>query len=149
MVILQSKSKYSQLLELNQSDDTYRETLRVPIDGIFPNIEINGVFDFLSGALVALYADAGHMILRIGSKVIPFEKGLEIVVNGEKSNRRLTVNQNGTELASLRYSISETPAFDDDYTAFVDNENFDFGQFVANIASNIERQRVALENWMN
>jgi hypothetical protein len=147
MLILQSKSKYSRLLELNDADGTYRETQRVAIDGEFPKIKINGVFDLLNGTLVALYAVAGHIILRIGNKVIPLNKGIEVVVNGDPSNRLLRVNQSGDEVVSVRYSISDAPVFDDDPTPFVESEDFDFGLFAANLASNADRRSVALESW--
>ena len=147
MLILQSKSKYSRLLELNHSDGTYRETQRIAVDGAFPKIKINGVFDFLGETLVALYAIAGYIVLRIGNKVIPLNKGIEVVVNGDLSSRFLRVNQNENEVASVRYSISDAPAFDDDPTPFVESEDFDFGLFAANLASSADRRSVALENW--
>jgi hypothetical protein len=149
ILILQSKSEYSKLLELNSADGTYRETQKNAVDGTFPKIKINGVFDFLNGALVALYACSGHIILRIGNTVIRLDKGVEVVVSGEKSNRFLRLNQNGIEVACLRYSIADAPIFVDDPTPFVANEDSDFGLFVANIASSADRRSVALENWLS
>lgn len=50
------------------------------------------------------------------------------------------------ELTSVRYSISDSPRFSEDPTAFVEDEDFDFGLFIANLTSSARRRRIALDN---
>lgn len=147
VLILQSKSTYVRLLELNLINGIYRETRRALIEGKYPKIKINGVFDFLSGVLVALYAIAGCLILRIGNEVIPLDIGVGVIVNGDSGTRLLTINQDGNEVVSLIYTIPDASVFSDGLTPFVENEDFDFGLFVANVASDSGRRCVVLENW--
>jgi hypothetical protein len=147
VLILQSKSTYVRLLELNLINGIYRETRRALIEGAYPKIKINGVFDFLSRVLVALYAIAGCLILRIGNEVIPLDIGVEVIVNGDSGSRLLTINKDGNEVVSLIYTISDASVFSDGLTPFVENEDFDFGLFVANVAADSGRRCVVLENW--
>jgi hypothetical protein len=147
ILILQSKSTYARLLELNQINGFYRETRRVVIEGVYPKLKINGVFEFLNGVLVALYATAGCLTLRVGNKVMVLDKDVEVIANGDSNSRLLTVNQGGNKVVSLIYSISDASVSSDDLTPFVENEDFDFGLFVANVTSNAGRRCVVLENW--
>lgn len=147
VLILQSKNVYAQLLEINQANGNYRENRRVVIEGAYPKLKINGVFEFLSEVLVALYAVSGCLVLRIGNEVISLDEGVEVAVKGNIGSRRLTINQDCNEVASLNYSISDASVFSDGPNPFAENEDFDFGLFVANVASNAGRRCVVLENW--
>ena len=147
MLTLQSKNTYSRLLELSYEDGSYREARRVAVNGVLPTLKINGVFDFLNGILVALYAFGGNLFLRIGDDVIQIlgDVRVELEQNGFQS--KLTVMRDGRALVLLNYPKSASGKIKDDPTPFVDDEDFDFGLFVKNLVSDPKRRNVALENW--
>ncbi|MFZ6775049.1 hypothetical protein ACO0LB_20320 [Undibacterium sp. SXout7W] len=147
VLTLQSKKTYFRLLELNCEDGSCRETTRRAIDGKFLPIKINGVFDFLSEILVALYVSNGAIFLKIGNIVIQIVNGVTVVLDRDKMASTLTVVHGSRVLASLSYVCSVDEKIKDDPTPFIEDEDFDFGLFLKNVISSRERIKVLQENW--
>lgn len=146
MLWLRSNRSFGRLLEFDPVNGKSRELLASELGENVPK-KVSGFFDFLNGTLTAIYAFAGRLFLRIGDITIPIEEGITVIASGDASNRSLRVKQRGNELSSINYSIVDAPKFADDPTAFIENEDFDFGLFIANVASSADRRSVALETW--
>lgn len=147
MLTLQSKTSYSRLLELSHENGSYSETFRVAVDGAFPALKINGVFDFLNGVLIALYAFDKNLFLRIGDDVIQLFDDVAVELERGKFQSKLLVIHDGRAVAAVNYPSSAKGKIKDDPTPFIDDEDFDFGLFVRNLVSDRRRRSVALENW--
>ena len=146
MLWLRSNRSFNRLLELDPASGESHEILATALGDKMPK-KINGFFDRLGDTLVAVHAIDGHLVLRIGTNVISLEEGIIVLVDGPSNNRLLRVLQNGNEVMSVRYSIADAPKFKNDPTPGIDDEDFDFGLFIANIAASLDRRRVALKNW--
>ena len=146
MLWLRSNHSFTTLLELDPVSGNNREVSSSDLADKGPE-RINGFFDFLDGTLVALYALYGNLILRVGTEVIPLVDGVNVALESGISNHTLIVKHGERELASLTYSPTDDQKIKNDPTPFIEDEDFDFGLFVKNIASNHDRRRVVLENW--
>ena len=113
-----------------------------------PKFETNGVYDFLSHQLVALYTFNGRMFLSIAEHVIPVNDivSFELNAQGIISTFHLATARS---TYSLRYKNSSDQLFEDDLTPFIEAEDFDFGLFIKNILVDQERQARLLDCWGN
>lgn len=145
MLLLRSNRVFKDTLELEPTKGTIRELTSQNKTGAA--VKINGFFDKLDGTLVAIYAFSGHLYLRIGEKSIKIINEISVSATGSAQNRRLTVSDDSGELASVTYAIESVSISETDPTPFMENEDFDFGLFVSNVVSNVERKRVVLESW--
>lgn len=147
MIYLQSKRVYSQILELNPQTGEHGIVGREALSAHGRMGGINGVFDVLNEILVALYALNGKLILRVGDKTMPLSEGITASLSGDPSQRLLRVMQGGIDLVQARYDIRDSLRDKDDPTPFIEDEDADFGLFIANVLSDPSRRRVFLDRW--
>lgn len=99
-----------------------------------------GVFDNLGGRRVLLYRLAGVLYLQVDDQRITME-GLAVEVHSAKGDRVLRVLADGAIVFELTYRPTHLdPPLSDDPTAFVEEEDFDFGVFLANVSRDRGRQ---------
>jgi hypothetical protein len=104
---------------------------------------IDGFFSYLGGTRIIVCRD-GDLFLVINSKKFPFYDITIITSNVNKKNcfvqtRHICVSWKGTVLYESDYDEIES-TFEDDMTPFIDDEDFDFGLFLENLAKDAERQ---------
>lgn len=145
MLLLRSNRSFGKVVEFDPVNVGWRELVTDNLSGNEPR-KANGFFDFLGGEFVAIFLLEGYVVVQVGGKSFPLDS-TEILVEGGVSSRKLHIKATGQKPLVLSYSLVNEPKFKDDPTAFVDDEDFDFGLFIANIASSQSRQKVIAENW--
>lgn len=146
VLTLQSKTAYSQLLRLSPLDGTFWQAFRSERDGEAGD-KINGVFVMCDGVLAALYAFDGALVLRLGNETIPVVEGIRIKVERKPKSATMVVLREDRPVAALPYVVAEHLRVQDDPTPFVDEEDYDFGLYVKNLLSDVQRRRNAVRNW--
>lgn len=136
MVWLQNNERFNDLVELDEDSGEWRPTTRSEIE---PS-QTDGFYSILSNTFCALFRAGNQLYVRIGDKKVELAGDVEISVSGPAETRVLSLKANGTGL-SHTYSLSSA-SIDGDVTPFVEDEDFDFGVFLSNIARNPERQAI-------
>ena len=102
-----------------------------------------GHYGLLEGTLVVLYRSGESLLLRIDGMTTPVDDAHR-VSHQQEGNRRLlrvTDRRTGDPVATLTYALPEPiVSLSDDPTPFTEAEDFDFGLFVANVASDSGRR---------
>jgi hypothetical protein len=146
MLWLRSNHSFDTLLELDPSTEDTRVVRASELSDTAPK-KINGFFDYLGATLVGLYAHNGRLMIRIANDVISLDSKISVTVSGEATCRVLTVSRDTGAPLSVTYSLRSQSTCGANPTPFVEQEYFDFGLFVANVVSDTNRRRVALETW--
>lgn len=145
MLLLRSNRVFKNLLELDPVTGGNREFSQANMASA--SEKVSGFFDHLGGVLVAIYAFSGHLILKIGERAISITPEVTVVTTGAPNSRKLEAFDNKIVLATVTYAVTNISKFENDPTSFIENEDFDFGLFVANLIGSTDRKAVALENW--
>lgn len=107
--------------------------------GRVPN-QISGLFDHLGGRLVLLFRLDGVLYLQVESQRIPMAHHA-IELGSTKGRRVLRVLSGRRAVLELTYDPPIIdPPLSEDPTAFVEEEHFDFGLFLANLSRDQGRQ---------
>ncbi|WP_445366009.1 hypothetical protein ACJJJB_07940 [Microbulbifer sp. ANSA001] len=143
MIWLQSNDKYNELAEYDHEEGTFTIVFRNGLGAKIP-IKTVGTFAILSTVFVALYKFGQELYVRVGGQCIPLTDDVIVTVCGEVNSRLLTIKKAGVEVTSLNYTLDVSKIIPGDSTPFVEDEDFDFGLFVSNIATSSKRKRVLL-----
>ncbi len=141
MLWLQDNEKYDKLMLLAPDSGQLTPQSRHLLGSEAPT-QVDGFFAFLGGVLVALYRCRGELVLRVDHVNIPLADNIVVEVDGPSSRRVLSVLRDGHEIVQRVYAIDESLKFPEDPTSFLDDEDFDFGLYVANISQNRKRKGV-------
>jgi len=87
----------------------------------------------------------GRLLVRIGDAVFELSKDLAIRVEGKAPHRKIVILRDGVSCLSVPYEVSVQEILSSDETPFAEDEDFDFGLFLANISQSEERKRIMLE----
>jgi len=143
MIWLQSNEKFDLLVEYDHYSGRYTAHSRKDL-GVTSLERIEGFFSILSGIFVALYTYGQQLFLRIGDDCIQFTDDILVEVSGDEINRKMVVKKGDQRVANVEYVLDLSFRFPDDPTPFIEDEDFDFGLFVSNVAKNPNRKRVLL-----
>ena len=108
--------------------------------------DVSGFFTILSSKYCAIYRSGQEIVACVGDVQIPLSHRVKINVTGNPAKRRLTISQDANVIVNHEYSLDTSNHFEDDPTPFIEDEDFDFGLFMANIAGSQERQEVLKGN---
>lgn len=136
MVWLRSNERFNDVVELDENSGEWRAPTR---SEVVPS-QTDGYYSILSNAFCAVFRSENQLYVRIGDKTVELTGDVEISVHGPPENRVISLKAGGTRV-SHSYALSSA-SIDGDVTPFVEDEDFDFGVFLANIASNPERQAI-------
>jgi hypothetical protein len=101
---------------------------------------VQGTFDYLSGKRVILYRLAGVLYLDVDGERVPVEDHV-VEVRPLNGDRVLRVRGDRGLVFEVAYSPRRLdPPLSEDPTAFIDEEDFDFGLFLRNVSRDRERQ---------
>jgi hypothetical protein len=140
---LQNSDVYDELAELDPASGRYRVQRRQALRAGVA-VKTDGTFALLGGVFAALYKFGDELILRVKGVAIPLGRDVSVSVSGPSNCRVLSVVASGREVIRHEYYLDLSTKFPNDPTPFVEDEDFDFGLFVANVAKAPERQDVLL-----
>lgn len=143
MIWLQSNETYNEIAEYDHFSGSYLIKSRDSVSKSSLS-NIDGTYAFLSNEFVAIYKFGTEMFVRIGTHSIQLIGDVKITVKGDPASRKLSVKKNKEELVTVNYALNNSNVYSHDPTPFIDDEDFDFGLFISNIASNESRKRVLL-----
>ena len=143
MLWLQSNEQYDALAEYEPAQGTYTLVSKASL-GDQASEETEGHFALLSKVFVALYQTDHVLFLRIGERVISLADDIRIKVTGDADARQFIVTKNQDRILEFRYALTIPESIEEDLTPFTEDEDENFGLFVANIANNDQRKRVLL-----
>ncbi|WP_339909777.1 hypothetical protein [Symmachiella dynata] len=135
---LQSSDLFNDVAEWDERTGVWRVRSKSSEGGEIPS-EIDGFYSILSGVFCAIYRSNGELVVRIGEAQIKFSNKVEITVGGPPEKRCLSLMENGIERVKHEYAVNSEP-IENDPTPFVEDEDFDFGLFLSNIAHDPNRQ---------
>lgn len=142
MLWLQSKDRFQDVAELDETTGDWRLVRRTTEGEIIPDLSnMDGAFSMLSDMFCALFCSHGELFVRIGETQVRLSDDIQLMVDGPPEKRCLSLVVSGREHARLEYALASQP-IEGDPTAFIENEDFDFGVFLSNIAHNPNRQAV-------
>jgi hypothetical protein len=144
MLRLRSNSVFREFLEFDPTIATTRQVKLSLAEA--KEIQINGVFDKLDNDLALLYFFDGNLQLRIASNAVVLGSDITVELLSTGNSRELVVMKNGLPVFRKQYRRTHFPIAWDP-TPFVEEEDFDFGLFIANIAASPERQKIASQAW--
>lgn len=138
---LQSKKCFQDIVKYNEKSGEFEIVNRNSPD--VPE-NLDGSYEILGGVFVVLYINDQELYVGVGSNSFQMGNGLEISVKNDADNRLMTLTKNGAVLSTVQYKILSENKFAGDTTAFIDDEDFDYGLFLSNISKDKGRQKVLL-----
>ncbi|MBN1254275.1 MAG: hypothetical protein JXA50_03285 [Deltaproteobacteria bacterium] len=143
MIFLQNNNNFDEIAEYDTETGNYYLHLKSTLKSKQP-IKTNGFYAFLSDMFFALYVDKGELKLRFTKSIIILSDNIKIEISGKPESRNLQIIEDRNILFEHKYSIDIPNNFQDDPTPFVEDEDFDFGLFIANISKDKIRKKVLL-----
>jgi hypothetical protein len=138
---LQSKKRFQDVAKYDEESGEFEIVGRNST--VRPEI-LDGSFEILAGIFVALFKAGLKLFVGIGDKTFQLDGDLIITVKGGANDRLLIIEKGNAVLETIKYSISARDTIAGDTTAFIDDEDSDYGLFLSNISKDEGRQRVLL-----
>jgi hypothetical protein len=105
------------------------------------NRPLSGSYCRLGNMLLKLYRISDVLYFAVDDQVVELTDATSVELEKERSNRTLSVYRGGQCVLECNYQRpSSGTLLEFDPTPFVEEEHFDFGLFVKNVASNPERR---------
>ncbi|MEU6642711.1 hypothetical protein ABZ863_09175 [Saccharomonospora sp. NPDC046836] len=105
--------------------------------------KVDGAFGQLGDILAVLYREDDDVVLEVGNYHfwLGVQTGVSVVHSGSGLNRSLTiVRESSEDSVVVHYPLEEGPVPTElDSTPFIEDEDFDFGLYIANVANSPER----------
>jgi hypothetical protein len=140
-MFLQSNDNFSKLAEYDPSNGKYTLFTR----NESTDYDCEGYFSLLSKQFATLYCYDKTIFININGCIMQLNNNIHITLTGDRSERRLQVFSGDQFIASLNYQIDGNKLSSYDLTAFVTNEDEDFGLFIMKIANDRQRQSILLD----
>jgi hypothetical protein len=139
MTLLQSKDRFNDVYEIDLATGSYcihdRHTITSPLHGFAA---------ILDGYLVALYRHEGQLHVRINRQDLLLDETTTATLNRAQTHHLMIENRAGQSLNWEYTPPRIDPPLEDDLSACVEEEDFDFGIFVYNIINQPgRRNRIA------
>jgi hypothetical protein len=141
MIRVRNHDRFDDIAEFDITTGCWRVLSRSAADENDVISYFDGFYAVLSGTYCALFRLNGELFVRIGDTQRTLTEDVAIKVGGPPEERCLTLMASDVELAKLVYAV-EPWQIEGDPTPFIEEEDFDFGLFLSNIASNRDRQAV-------
>lgn len=140
MIWLQCNECFNDVAEFDETAGTWRIIKRTSEGNDIPS-RTDGFYSILSSVFCALYHSSGELFVQMGDVKVKLSNNVEIAVNGPPGKRCLSLMVSGHEFAKHEYALI-SQRIEGDPTAFVEDEDFDFGVFLSNIARTPKRQSI-------
>jgi hypothetical protein len=135
---------YQDIVAFDLTDGTWQRVDSEMQNKLGPR-DLSGFFALLSSNFCAIFRSGQEIMMCVGGVRIALSKDVKISVSGNRGQRRLVVSKKGEMVVAQAYSLDNWK-IKGDLTPFVEEEDFDFGLLIANIAGSPERQQVFIEN---
>jgi hypothetical protein len=140
MLLLQSQDKFDELVELNTTTgqvEWYSKHAN-PLMCVRP---IQGHFSQFGEQMVFFYREGGTLHLRVDDADVELDDNTQIALDQHTNFSVLKVMRFGKVIYEWRYTSPVIyPPLEADPTPFVEEEQFDFGQFVYNVMHTTHRR---------
>ncbi len=143
MIWLQNNQKFDRLISYEPITGKYIEQSKKLLKSKAPKLT-DGFFEIFSDMFFALYKYDNNLYFSINQKKYVLDASTIVNVEGNSKKRMLTIMKNDNELYRCNYELNTYQKFTEDYTPFIDNEDFDFGLFVSNVSKDIARKKVLM-----
>lgn len=143
MIWLRNSDRFDEVIKFYVTSGNYTSYSEEALGEDRPR-SLAGFFAILSGGFIALFTLRGKVFVYLGGRSIELSDDTTANVSGEPDKRQLSVKKDGEELGRIEYALDTSRRFENDPTPFIDDEDFDFGLFVANISNSKDRKRVLL-----
>lgn len=143
MLWLQSNAKFDEIVEFNPNTITFKKFSKRMIGSSAP-AKFDGFFSDFGTGWLALYKHEERLIFASSGKVFVLDNNTIVNICGSPNQRKLEVVHDGNVIYSTSYLLDDTATFHNDPTAFIEDEDLDFGLFVSNVSKNPERKTIML-----
>ena len=139
-MLLQSHGSFDLLAEFDAANEAFTTFSKKSEPERVSSRKVAGVFEYVGGRRLLLYRLSGVLYVQVDDERMRMND-LSIELMRANNGRVLRLSADGGFMLELGYRLIDLdPALSDDSTAFVEEEDFDFGLFLANLASDQRRQ---------
>ncbi len=110
-----------------------------------PGPHPQGVAMRLGDLNAVFFANQGKLTLRVGNETVPLRSSQKVSLRGEDL-RHLAIEEDGNVILRHAYQNPIDPPMDFDL-GMAEEEDFDLGLYVANVAASRERANLLLDRW--
>ena len=109
--------------------------------------KVNGFYDVVDGMMLAICGVAGRLFIIYGNDMFELSGSSRVDISGSGLRRKLHFAFDGGVSVEVPYSVREDMIIENDPTPMIDDEDFDFGLFISNVCSDVERRGRATALW--
>jgi hypothetical protein len=136
-MLVQYHDRYDVVAEFNPESGQIRP---LPRPAELGPTGTDGWFAILAGTCVVFYRDTGRLWLRVGDRTFDVDANASVDWRIEEGNAVFSVADDvGQVVVKYPSGPLSGPSLCDDPTPFVEEEDWDLGQFVTNILNDEER----------
>jgi adenylate cyclase len=143
MLWLQSNAKFDEIAKFNPNTMKFNKISKRKLGSSAP-AKFDGFYSDSGTGWLALYKHDERLIFASSGKIFVLDNNTIVNVYGSPNQRKLEVVHDGNVIYSSTYLLDDTATFHDDPTAFIEDEDLDFGLFVSNVSKNPERKAIML-----
>lgn len=116
----------------------------VSMDGLLTN----GLYDFLNGQVLIVYAHEGQVFIVVGSACLSLsEMAADVKYEDADGGKKLSLFRSGGLIGSVKYAVPVDDRLMDQTFFSVEVSDFDIGHFIHQLATSKERQRDKVQVW--
>lgn len=136
-MILRSFVDYKQIIEFFPSKNKYRKC-----DNSSDNLKCDGNFMILEGIKVFFYRDKERLCLNIDFTEFEIRNSCFVKLNKHtETGTEFNLFEGNDKVVTINYQFNRNDfLFDDEPSGFVEEEDFNYGLFLKNVISSIERR---------
>lgn len=103
--------------------------------------QLEGSFDILGGTFMALFSDGATLFIGVGHHTLLVTDEVVVTVEGDPSDRLLVLKRGNAVLKTVQYSVPSEELISGDTTAFIHDEDVDYGLFLSRVYKDKRLQR--------
>ena len=138
-MILRHHDIYDEIMDYNFENRSYKVLSRIECPELIAKIK--GCYSFFGDKLAILYAYNDSLCFLYDNNNYPLSNA-KVSVDKKGFDRVLNIDN-----VHIHYSVDKSNYFEFDPTPFVEDEDFDFGLFIANILRDKGRCQRCIARW--
>lgn len=146
MTLLRSHYCFCHIAKLDPKQSAFLPELIKVSESEAHSLEEDGRFSILNKTFVALFRMHGQIYLQLGAQRLTVPDIISVDWGkGQKAlSRWIKIKMENSPVLNLSYDAEYRESFDFDFTAFEDDENYDFGLWITNVLNSKKRKKVFL-----
>jgi len=141
-MFLINKDIYDKVLMLDLSNKSIKEISRKKLNS---DIVESGFYSHLSNKTIGLYRNNNSIYFFENKFTIQITSDITAEFEAFRRRRILKILSNNEIVYRIKYKVKNSIE-DEDFTPFIDEEDFDFGLFIYNIINSTDRQKKFIVN---